>query len=82
MLRHSHETKNEVCVKQYGLSSVKKNEVVRVKQYGLSSVKMNEVFRVKQYGLSIVDKNELGNNRMDQFQGRGWICTQFSLNLR
>ena len=43
MLRHSHETKNEVCVKQYGLSGVKKNELFRVKQYGLSSVKKNEL---------------------------------------
>ena len=43
MLRNSHETKNEVRVKQYGLSSVKKNELFCVKQYGLSSVKKNEL---------------------------------------
>ena len=30
-----------------------------VKQYGLSTVKKNKVFGVKQYGLSIVEKNEL-----------------------
>ena len=48
-----------MCLAQYGLSSVKKNEVFRVKQYGLSSVKKNEVFRVKQYRLSIVKKIEV-----------------------
>ena len=59
VLRHSYETKNEVRIKQYGLSSVKKNEVFRAKQYGFSSVKKNEIFRVKQYGLSSVKKNEV-----------------------
>ena len=81
-LRHSHETENEVGVKQYGLSSVKNDEFFRVKQYGLSSIKKNEVFRVKQYGLSIVDKNELGINRqckrLDRFQVLGWIGTLFT----
>ena len=51
---------NEVRVKQYWPSSVKKNEV-RVKQYGLSSVKMNEVFHFKKNEVFRVQKNELGN---------------------
>ena len=54
----SYETKNEVRVKQYGLSSVKKNEVFRVKLYDPSSIKKNEVFRVKQYGLSNLTRFE------------------------
>ena len=85
---NSYETKNEVRVKQYWLSSVKKNELFRVKQYGLSIVKENELFRVLQYGLSSVKKNELGDTglgknrhckkRLDRFRVRAWIGTQFT----
>ena len=39
-------------------SGFKKNGV-RVKQYWLSSVRKNQIFCVKQYGLSIVKKNKL-----------------------
>ena len=71
-LRHSYETKNEVRIEQYGLQSVKKNEVFRVRQNGLSSVKKNKVFRVKQYGLSSVQKKELGNAEIGKIViGRG-----------
>ena len=52
---------SSVNLKQYVLSSVKKNKVFRVIQYGLSSVEKNEVFRVMLYGLSSIKKDRLGD---------------------
>ena len=46
------------------------NELFRVKQYGLSSVKKNEVFRVKQYGLSSLSKSERGVRRTEACSSR------------
>ena len=53
----------------------------RVKQYGLSSVKKNEVFRVYQYGLSFVKKNELGYAGIGKkiVVVRGWTDSELIL---
>ena len=73
---------NGTGLKQYGLSSVKKNEF-RVKQFGLSSVKKNEVFRVKQYGLSSVKKNVLGDAGIGKIViARGWTDSEFEVGSR